>query len=62
MNITNFTDENQAKEMICFLNELADQNMAIRYAIIKTKSNEIIGSCGFNTLDYLKAHLVYTVY
>lgn len=52
MNIENFSNENQAKEMIHFLNGLSDQNKAMRYTIIETKTNQIIGSCGFNTLDY----------
>lgn len=52
MNIANFSDEHQAKEMINFLNDLSAQNKAVRYTIIEAKTNQIIGSCGFNTLDY----------
>ena len=52
MNIENFSNENQAKEMIHFLNELSAQNKAMRYTIVEAKTNQIIGSCGFNTLDY----------
>lgn len=52
MNIENFSNENQAKEMIRFLNELSAQNKAMRYTIMEAKTNQIIGSCGFNTLDY----------
>ncbi|KMY49548.1 GNAT family N-acetyltransferase [Peribacillus loiseleuriae] len=61
MNIENFSDENQAKEMIDFLNELSAQNKAMRYTIIEAKTNQIIGSCGFNTLDYenIKAEIGY---
>ena len=44
MNISNFTDENQAKDMIQFLNELAQNNKAIRFTIIEKESNHIIGS------------------
>ncbi|WP_046174932.1 GNAT family N-acetyltransferase [Domibacillus indicus] len=51
MNITNFTKEEQAKEMILLLNKLAAENRAIRFTIIEKKSNLIIGSCGFNVLD-----------
>lgn len=52
MNISPFTNERQAKEMIHFLNELALENKAIRYAIIKRASHEIIGTCGFNYIDF----------
>jgi len=52
MNISNFTDENQAKDMIQFLNELAQNNKAIRFTIIEKESNHIIGSCGYNSLDF----------
>ncbi|AFQ15186.1 MULTISPECIES: GNAT family N-acetyltransferase [Bacillus] len=52
MNISNFTDESQAKDMIQFLNELAQNNKAIRFTIIEKESNHIIGSCGYNSLDF----------
>ncbi|MGE7625022.1 GNAT family N-acetyltransferase [Viridibacillus sp. NPDC096237] len=52
MNISSFTDEKQAKVMINFLNELALENKAARYSIIELNSNEIIGSCGYNTVDF----------
>lgn len=52
MNISNFTDENQAKDMIHFLNELAQSNKALRFTIIEKESNQIIGSCGYNSLDF----------
>ncbi|MEC0239954.1 GNAT family protein [Paenibacillus dokdonensis] len=52
MNINCFTDENQAKDMINLLDELSQDNKAIRYSIIEIESNEIIGSCGFNSLDF----------
>jgi [ribosomal protein S5]-alanine N-acetyltransferase len=55
MNIDYFTDENQAKDMIKLLNELALENRAFRFAIIESKSNEIIGSCGYNFLDFENA-------
>ncbi len=51
MNITNFTHEEQAKEMIDFINQLAMEHKAIRLTIIEKESNEIIGSCGFNSFD-----------
>jgi ribosomal-protein-alanine N-acetyltransferase len=52
MNIDSFTDENQAKDMIKLLDEFSLDNKAIRFSIIEMKSNEIIGSCGFNSLDF----------
>lgn len=52
MNINNFTDENQAKDMINLLNELAQNNKAFRFTIIEKESNQIIGSCGYNFLDF----------
>ncbi|MGM7637048.1 GNAT family N-acetyltransferase [Bacillus sp. Hm123] len=61
MNITNFTDENQAKEMIEFLNDLDQNNKATRFTIIELESQKIIGSCGFNSLDFehVKAEIGY---
>ncbi|SOC15067.1 ribosomal-protein-alanine N-acetyltransferase [Ureibacillus xyleni] len=52
MNIDNFHNENQAIEIITYLNELAEEEKAIRYTIIELSSGEIIGSCGFNSLDF----------
>ncbi|WP_096189319.1 GNAT family N-acetyltransferase [Evansella halocellulosilytica] len=52
MNVRNFTDENQAMEMISYLEKLAQDNQAIRFTIVELKSNEIIGSCGYNSLDF----------
>ncbi|MFD1064827.1 GNAT family N-acetyltransferase [Oceanobacillus locisalsi] len=51
MNISAFTHESQATEMINTLNELAETNQAIRYSVIDLGSQEIIGSCGFNSID-----------
>ncbi|WP_340023031.1 GNAT family protein [Paenibacillus sp. FSL K6-1096] len=52
MNISSFSDESQAVEMIELLSSLAKENQAIRYSIIESKSGRIIGSCGYNMLDY----------
>ncbi|WP_217557286.1 GNAT family N-acetyltransferase [Paenibacillus sp. GbtcB18] len=52
MNIDPFTEAKQAADMIAFLNGLALENKAVRYAVIEKESNAIIGSCGFNELDY----------
>lgn len=52
MNINSFTDERQAVDMIEFLDKLSLENKAIRYSIFELESNRIIGSCGFNSLDF----------
>ncbi len=52
MNITHFTDEEQALEMIELLEQLADQQKALRFTIFEKASNHIIGSCGFNMFDF----------
>ncbi|SDI66341.1 ribosomal-protein-alanine N-acetyltransferase [Alteribacillus bidgolensis] len=55
MNIKTFQDVEQAKEMIRFLNELASKNRAIRYSILLKKTNQIIGTCGYNYFDFENA-------
>ncbi|HEY4429464.1 MAG TPA: GNAT family N-acetyltransferase [Paenibacillus sp.] len=52
MNIDCFTDESQVKDMIKLLDELSLDNKAIRFSIIEMESNKIIGSCGYNSLDF----------
>lgn len=61
MNISHFTEEKQAKDMIRFLNKLTLENKAARFTIIELESNCIIGSCGYNTLDlqHSKAEIGY---
>lgn len=63
MNVSSFTNENQAKEMITLLDDLSQDSKAIRFSIIKIESNEIIGSCGFNSLDFenAKAEIGYDI-
>lgn len=51
MNISRFTNESQAKEMIELLDELSQTGKAIRYSMVDLKTNEIIGTCGFNYID-----------
>ncbi|WP_040979512.1 GNAT family N-acetyltransferase [Oceanobacillus jeddahense] len=51
MNISTFTHGSQALEMINLLNKSAETNHAIRYSVIDLGSQEIIGSCGFNSID-----------
>lgn len=55
MNIDRFTDKKQAKEIILLFDKLSQENTAIRYSIIELESNKIIGSCGFNIIDYENA-------
>ncbi|MBM7587336.1 ribosomal-protein-alanine N-acetyltransferase [Bacillus pakistanensis] len=55
MNINRFTDKKQAKDMILLFDKLSKENTAIRYSIIELESNKIIGSCGFNILDFQNA-------
>ncbi|NUU64146.1 GNAT family N-acetyltransferase [Paenibacillus agri] len=52
MNVSCFTDEHQAIEMINLLDDLSQDLKAIRFSIINKESNEIIGSCGYNSLDF----------
>lgn len=63
MNVSNFTDETQAQEMIRILDELSQENKAIRFSIIELESNEIIGTCGYNFLDFenQKAEIGYDI-
>ncbi|MFC7320058.1 GNAT family N-acetyltransferase [Halobacillus campisalis] len=55
MNIQSFTNENQVKDMIIYMNQLKKAHYAIRYAIVELKSSRIIGSCGYSSLDYVNA-------
>ncbi|NEZ44276.1 GNAT family N-acetyltransferase [Paenibacillus alvei] len=52
MNICCFTNENQAKEMINLIDDLSRDRKAMRFSIINKEYNVIIGSCGYNTLDF----------
>lgn len=52
MDVDCFTDESQVKEMIQLLDEFSRDNKAIRFSVIVKESNEIIGSCGYNFLDF----------
>lgn len=63
MNVSSFTREIQAKEMIELLDGLAQTNEAIRFTIIELESTKIIGSCGYNSLDFehAKAEIGYDI-
>lgn len=52
MNIENFTHMEQVKEMVHLFDKLSENNEAIRYSIIELESNKIIGTCGFNYVDF----------
>lgn len=63
MNVDYFTDEEQAKEMITHINKLANDNKANRFSIVELNTNEVIGSCGYNSLDFenAKAEIGYDI-
>ncbi|WP_025026322.1 GNAT family N-acetyltransferase [Caldalkalibacillus mannanilyticus] len=52
MNIEGFTDQSQAVDIINYLDTLAQEGKAYRYSIIEKESNRVIGSCGYNTIDF----------
>ncbi|MGQ8874900.1 GNAT family N-acetyltransferase [Paenibacillus sp. TSA_86.1] len=55
MNISPFSDEQQALEMIQLLANLTEDKQAIRFSIIEKQSGAILGSCGYNSLDFEQA-------
>lgn len=55
MNISPFTAEQQAVEMIRMLADLAQKKQAIRFSIMEKESGTIMGSCGYNYLDFEQA-------
>lgn len=55
MNIAPFQHVDQAVEMIHFLSKLTSERKAIRYSIFLKKTDQIIGSCGFNYFDFENA-------
>ncbi|WP_431030010.1 GNAT family N-acetyltransferase [Lysinibacillus sp. LZ02] len=63
MNISSFTHESQAKEVIELFEKLAQASEAIRFSMIELNSNEIIGTCGFNFIDFenAKAEIGYDI-
>lgn len=52
MNIPNFTRVAQATEMIELIEGLAQEKKAIRFSMFERNSNEIVGTCGFNFIDF----------
>lgn len=52
MNIDSFSTLDEAMEMITLSNRLTEINQAIRYTILMKSTNKIIGSCGFNYIDF----------
>ncbi len=47
-NESTFTDEDQVKEMIEWMNQLADRDDAVRLGLELKETGELIGTCGFN--------------
>ncbi|AIC92954.1 GNAT family N-acetyltransferase [Shouchella lehensis] len=52
MNIPAMTNVNQAMEMIQLFESLSREKKGNRFTISLTETNTVIGSCGFNYLDY----------
>ena len=52
MNMESFTTQEEVIDMIEFTNQLAAMNQSIRYTIFLKESNQMIGSCGFNYIDF----------
>ena len=52
MNIESLSTIDEVVDLITFTNQLAVMNQSIRYTIILKESNEIIGGCGFNEIDF----------
>ncbi|WP_068792781.1 GNAT family N-acetyltransferase [Brevibacillus laterosporus] len=51
MNISSFTQVDQAKEMIQLLLDLGKEGKAYRYSLVVKETNQVIGTCGFNYID-----------
>ncbi|MEK5096349.1 GNAT family N-acetyltransferase [Bacillus sp. FSL W8-0848] len=51
MNITPFTNVAQAEDMIQLINGMSLEGRANRFSIVVKETNEVIGTCGFNTID-----------
>jgi ribosomal-protein-alanine N-acetyltransferase len=47
-----FTERSQAINLIAFFNDRFKDNSGIRWAIRLKKTNQLIGTCGFNTWSY----------
>src|SRR6476620_10743158 len=52
MNIEPISTVDEVIDMINFTNQLAILNQSIRYTIFLKESNQIIGSCAFNDIDF----------
>jgi [ribosomal protein S5]-alanine N-acetyltransferase len=52
MNMEPITTVDEVIDRIDFTNQLAAMNQSIRYTIFLKESNQIIGSCGFNYIDF----------
>lgn len=51
MGIEPFVSTQQAKELIQFMNELFNQDVAIRWGIVRKSDNMLMGTCGFNAWE-----------
>jgi [ribosomal protein S5]-alanine N-acetyltransferase len=52
LNMDSFSTLDEVKTIITLSNQLAEINQAIRYTIFLGNTNRIIGSCGFNYMDF----------
>jgi [ribosomal protein S5]-alanine N-acetyltransferase len=52
MNMESLSTQDEVIDMIEFTNQLAALNQSIRYTVFLKESNQIIGSCGFNYIDF----------
>ena len=52
MNIDSFSTLDEVREIVTLSNQLAEINQAIRYTIFIRNTNRIVGSCGFNYMDF----------
>ncbi|MCQ6275047.1 GNAT family N-acetyltransferase [Bacillus sp. V3B] len=52
MNMDLVSTIDEVMDMITLSNRLAEINQAIRYTMLIRNTNEIIGSCGFNYIDF----------
>lgn len=52
MNVEAFKTEAQAIDMIKLLTSLSAEKKALRFTMIETGTNTVIGSCGYNEIDW----------
>lgn len=48
MGVSSFKSVKEAEDLILFMNELLDKNVAFRWGIIRKSDNKLVGTCGYN--------------